>query len=107
MDLAFRYTPEFNQEVMVQPDGYVQLRGLPADVHAQGLTVVQFTDELQKQYSKILHDPVINIVLKDYDKPYFIAGGFVGKPCKYDLRGTTTASHADALSGGFSHRAKN
>jgi hypothetical protein len=25
MDLTFRYTPEFNQEVMVQPDGYVQL----------------------------------------------------------------------------------
>src|ERR1700747_2176326 len=37
MDLTFRYTPEFNQEVMVQPDGYVQLRGLPADGPAQGL----------------------------------------------------------------------
>jgi polysaccharide export outer membrane protein len=107
MDLTFRYTPEFNQEVMVQPDGYVQLRGLPADVHAQGLTVVQFTDELQKQYSKILHDPVINIVLKDFDKPYFIAGGFVGKPGKYDLRGTTTASQAVAIAGGFSDGAKN
>ena len=107
MDLTFRYTPEFNQEVMVQPDGYVQLRGLPADVHAQGLTVVQLTDELQKQYSKILHDPVINIVLKDFDKPYFIAGGFVGKPGKYDLRGTTTASQAVAIAGGFSDGAKN
>jgi polysaccharide export outer membrane protein len=107
MDLTFRYTPEFNQEVMVQPDGYVQLRGLPADVHAQGLTVVQFTDELQKQYSKILHDPVINIVLKDFDKPYFIAGGLVGKPGKYDLRGTTTASQAIAIAGGFADGAKN
>jgi polysaccharide export outer membrane protein len=107
MDLTFRYTPEFNQEVMVQPDGYVQLRGLPADVHAQGLTVVQFTDELQKQYSKILHDPVINIVLKDFDKPYFIAGGLVGKPGKYDLRGTTTASQAIAIAGGYADGAKN
>src|SRR5258708_28208497 len=101
MDLTFRYTPEFNQEVMVQPDGYVQLRGLPADVHAQGLTVVQFTDELQKQYSKILHDPVINIVLKDFDKPYFIAGRLVGKPGKYDLRVTTTPTHAIAIPGGY------
>ena len=107
MDLTFRYTPEFNQEVMVQPDGYVQLKGLPADVHAQGLTVVQFTDELQKQYSKILHDPVINIVLKDFDKPYFIAGGLVGKPGKYDLRGTTTASQAIAIAGGYADGAKN
>ena len=107
MDLTFRYTPEFNQEVTVQPDGYIQLKGLPADVHAQGLTVVELTNNLQKAYSSILHDPVINIVLKDFDKPYFIAGGFVGKPGKYDLRGTTTASQAIAIAGGFADGAKN
>ena len=107
LDLTFRYTPEFNQEVTVQPDGYIQLKGLPADVHAQGLTVVELTNNLQKAYSSILHDPVINIVLKDFDKPYFIAGGFVGKPGKYDLRGTTTASQAIAIAGGFADGAKN
>ena len=107
MDLTFRYTPEFNQEVTVQPDGYIQLKGLPADVHAQGLTVVELTNNLQKAYSSILHDPVINVVLKDFDKPYFIAGGFVGKPGKYDLRGTTTASQAIAIAGGFADGAKN
>jgi polysaccharide biosynthesis/export protein len=107
LDLTFRYTPEFNQEVTVQPDGYVQLKGLPADVHAQGLTVIEFTDDLQKAYSKILHDPVINIVLKDFDKPYFVAGGLVGKPGKYDLRGTTTATQAIAIAGGFADGAKN
>jgi polysaccharide biosynthesis/export protein len=107
MTLTFRYTPEFNQEVAVQPDGYIQLKGLPADVHAQGLTVVELTNNLQKAYSSILHDPVINIVLKDYDRPYFIAGGFVGKPGKYDLRGTTTASQAIAIAGGFAEGAKN
>jgi polysaccharide biosynthesis/export protein len=107
MDLTFRYTPEFNQEVTVQPDGYIQLKGLPADVHAQGLTVVELTNNLQKVYSSILNDPVINIVLKDFDKPYFIAGGFVGKPGKYDLRGTTTASQAIAIAGGFADGAKN
>jgi polysaccharide biosynthesis/export protein len=107
MDLTFRYTPEFNQEVTVQPDGYIQLKGLPADVHAQGLTVVELTNNLQKAYSSILHDPVINIILKDFDRPYFIAGGFVGKPGKYDLRGTTTASQAIAIAGGFADGAKN
>jgi polysaccharide biosynthesis/export protein len=107
LDLTFRYTPEFNQEVTVQPDGYIQLKGLPADVHAQGLTVVELTANLQKAYSSILREPVINIILKDFDKPYFIAGGFVGKPGKYDLRGTTTASQAIAIAGGFSDGAKN
>jgi polysaccharide biosynthesis/export protein len=107
LDLTFRYTPEFNQEVTVQPDGYIQLKGLPADVHAQGLTVVELTTNLQKAYSTILRDPVINIILKDFDKPYFIAGGLVGKPGKYDLRGTTTASQAVAIAGGFADGAKN
>jgi polysaccharide biosynthesis/export protein len=107
LDLTFRYTPEFNQEVTVQPDGYIQLKGLPADVHAQGLTVVELTANLQKAYSTILREPVINIILKDFDKPYFIAGGFVGKPGKYDLRGTTTASQAIAIAGGFADGAKN
>lgn len=107
LDLTFRYTPEFNQEVMIQPDGYVQMRGLANDVHAQGMTVGELTDTLQKAYGTILHEPVISVLLKDFDKPYFIAGGFVGKPGKYDLRGTTTATQAIAMAGGFAEGAKN
>jgi polysaccharide export outer membrane protein len=105
--LTFRFTPEFNQEVMVQPDGYIQVRGLPNDIHAQGMTAVELTDALQKAYATILHNPVISVLLKDFDKPYFVAGGFVGKPGKYDLRGTTTATQAIAIAGGFADGAKN
>jgi polysaccharide export outer membrane protein len=107
LDLTFRFTPEFNQEVMIQPDGYIQLKGLMNDIHAQGMTVAELIDALQKAYSAILQDPVINVLLKDFDKPYFIAGGFVGKPGKYDLRGTTTATQAIAIAGGFTDGAKN
>ena len=89
LELAFRYTPEFDQEVTVQPDGYVQLKGL------------------QKAYSNTLHDPVISVVLREFEKPYFIAGGQVSKPGKYDLRGRTTATQAVAIAGGFSEYSKN
>jgi polysaccharide export outer membrane protein len=107
LDLTFRFTPEFNQEVMVQPDGYIQLRGLTNDIHAQEMTVAELADALRKAYSTILQEPVINVFLKDFDKPSFIAGGFVGKPGKYDLRGTTTATQAIAIAGGFADGAKN
>lgn len=107
IDLTFRFTPEFNQEVTVQPDGYVQARGLPSDVHAQGLTVDELTAALQKAYSPILHEPDISVTLKDFEHPYFVAGGLVGKPGKYDLRGTTTATQAVAIAGGFADGAKN
>lgn len=107
MELSFRYTPEFDQEVTVQPDGFIQLKGLPGDVHVQGLTVPELIAELKKAYASVLNDPVISVVLRDFEKPYFIAGGQVGKPGKYDLRGDTTAGQAIAIAGGFSDYAKN
>jgi polysaccharide biosynthesis/export protein len=107
LELAFRYTPEFDQEVTVQPDGYVQLKGLQNDVHIQGQTVPEVIETLKKAYSDTLRDPVISVVLREFEKPYFIAGGQVGKPGKYDLRGRTTATQAVAIAGGFSEYSKN
>jgi len=106
LELSFRYTPEFDQEVTVQPDGFVQLKGIQNDVHIQGLTVPEVIESLKKAYVNVLHDPVISVVLRDFEKPYFIAGGQVSKPGKYDLRGTTTATQAIAIAGGFSDFSK-
>jgi polysaccharide export outer membrane protein len=106
LELSFRYTPEFDQEVTVQPDGFVQLKGIPNDLHIQGLTVPEVIESLKKAYVTVLNDPVISVVLRDFEKPYFIAGGQVGKPGKYDLRGTTSATQAIAIAGGFSEFSK-
>lgn len=106
LELSFRYTPEFDQEVTVQPDGFVQLKGIQNDVHIQGLTVPEVIETLKKAYVNVLNDPVISVVLRDFEKPYFIAGGQVGKPGKYDLRGTTTATQAIAIAGGFADFSK-
>jgi protein involved in polysaccharide export with SLBB domain len=38
LDLNFRFTPEFNQSVTVQPDVYITLRGL-GDLHVEGKAV--------------------------------------------------------------------
>jgi polysaccharide export outer membrane protein len=107
LELSFRYTPEFDQEVTVQPDGFVQLKGLSKDVHIQGQTIPEVIETLKKAYIDVLHDPVVSVVLRDFEKPYFIAGGQVGKPGKYDLRGPTSAAQAIAIAGGFADYAKN
>jgi len=104
-DVNFELSPEFNQTVTVQPDGFVTLRGV-GDVHVAGETVPELTETLRKAYSGILHDPLIAIVLKDFEKPYFIADGQLGKPGKYDLRGDTTLTQAIAIAGGFTETAK-
>jgi polysaccharide biosynthesis/export protein len=100
-DLNFELSPEFNQTaVAVQPDGFVTLRGV-GDLNVQGQTVPELTQTLRGAYSKILNDPIISVILKDFEKPYFVADGQIGKPGKYDLRGDTTLTQAIAIAGGF------
>jgi polysaccharide export outer membrane protein len=98
-------TPEFNQTVTVQPDGYVTLIGA-GDIHAEGDTVAEVTEAIRSAYGKILHEPIVSIHLRDFERPYFVVGGEVGHPGKYDLRGDTTVVQAIAISGGFTDSAK-
>jgi polysaccharide export outer membrane protein len=105
-DINFELSPEFNQAgVAVQPDGYVTLRGV-GDIKVQGQTVPELTQTLRGAYSKILNAPIISVVLKDFEKPYFVADGQVGKPGKYDLRGEVTLTQAIAIAGGFTDASK-
>jgi polysaccharide export outer membrane protein len=100
-DVTFELSPEFNQTgVAVQPDGFVTLRSV-GDIKVQGQTVPELTQTLRSAYSKILHDPIISVSLKDFEKPYFVADGQVGHPGKYDLRGEITLTQAIAIAGGF------
>jgi polysaccharide export outer membrane protein len=105
-DLNFELSPEFNQSgVAVQPDGYVTLRSV-GDIKVQGQTVPELTETLRGAYSKILNAPIISVSLKDFEKPYFVADGQVGKPGKYDLRGDITLTQAIAIAGGFKDSAR-
>jgi len=105
LGLSFPLTPEFDQTVIVQPDGVVSLAGA-GDVRLAGLTTQESVASIQSAYSKVLHDPIVRVELKDFNKPYFIVNGQVHKPGKYDLRGYTTASEAIAIAGGFNDAAK-
>lgn len=104
-DVSFELSPEFNQTVSVQPDGFVTLRGV-GDLKVAGETVPQLTQTLRTAYSKILNDPLISVVLKDFEKPYFVADGQVSKPGKYEMHGQMTLTQAIAVAGGFNSTAK-
>lgn len=104
-EVSFDLNPEFNQTVSVQPDGYISLRSV-GDVMVKGQTVPEVSETIRKAYSNILSNPIVSVVLKDFEKPYFIADGQVGHPGKYDLRGDVTLTEAIAMSGGFLDSAK-
>lgn len=103
--VSFPLTPEFDQTINVQPDGFASLAGA-GDIHIEGLTTDQASDAIRAAYAKILRDPIVTIELKDFNKPYFIVSGQVNKPGKYDLRGNTSATEAIAVAGGFNDSAR-
>lgn len=105
VDVNFPYVGEFNQTVSVQPDGYIALRGI-RDIHVAGLTVPELRQEVVEAYSSSLRDPVVTIVLKEFEKPYFVASGEVTHPGRYEIRGATTLTQALALAGGPTASAK-
>jgi len=53
-----------------------------------------------------LHDPIIDVDLTDFQKPFFVALGQVGKPGQYDLRYDMTVTEAIGVAGGFTVGAK-
>ena len=105
LEIKFPLSPEFDQTVSIQPDGYINLR-VVGDLHIQGKSVSELTEVLHKSYGTFLHDPIINVELKEFEKPYFIANGQFGHPGKYELRGDTTVAEAVAIAGGFTEKAK-
>jgi polysaccharide biosynthesis/export protein len=105
-DLDFALSPEFNQTLAVQPDGYVTLKAV-GSIFVEGQTVPELTEAVKAAYAKTLHNPIIEVSLKDFEKPYFIAAGEVSKPGKYDLRSDLTVTEAVAIAGGFNDKAKN
>jgi len=105
IEISFTVAPEFNQTLTVQPDGYVLLKDAGM-VHAQGMDLQQFSEAVRNAYRGYLHDPEVAVALKDFEKPYFVVGGEVGRPGKYELRSDTTVAEAVQIAGGFTQQAK-
>jgi polysaccharide export outer membrane protein len=100
VELHYRYTPEFDQTVTIQPDGFVTLQ-IVGDLKLQGLTLDQAKSVILEKASLRLKEPEITMVLKDFEKPYFVVGGEVANPGRFDMRGQITALQAIAMAGGF------
>jgi polysaccharide biosynthesis/export protein len=105
IDVKFKFSPEFDQTVTVQPDGFITLEGA-GDIKVEDQTVPELREAIRHAYQGILHEPLITVSLKDFDKPFFIAAGQVGHPGKYELRGDTTLVEALAIAGDVTSAAK-
>ena len=105
IEISFTVAPEFNQTLTVLPDGCITLKDAGM-VPVEGLNLNEFSLAIEKAYRGYLHDPQVGVLLKDFEKPYFIAGGEVGRPGKYELRSDITVAEAVQIAGGITHEAK-
>jgi polysaccharide export outer membrane protein len=105
VSLTFTLSPEFDQSLTVQPDGLVFLKDA-GPLMAQGLTLVEFRMAVFKAYAGYLHDPQVTVALREFEHPFFVAGGEVGHPGKYELRTETSIMEAVQIAGGFTHEAR-
>ena len=105
IELVFPYVPEFNQVLSVHPDGYVTLRSI-GDVRIAGRSLPEVRQMVLEAYEPILREPVVTILLREFERPSFVAHGEVKNPGKFELRGMTTVTQALALAGGLTSAAK-
>lgn len=98
--LDYRYTPEYNQTVTIQPDGYVNL-DIVGELRIAGMTLDQVHAAVVERASARLNKPEVNVTLKEFEKPYIVVAGEVEKPGRFDFYDKTTALQAVLLAGGF------
>ncbi len=105
LDIQYRYTPEFNQTVLVQPDGYISLQ-IGGDLKVGGRTLLEVRNIILAKVSARLESPEITVILKEFQKPYVVVAGEVNQPGKLELRERLTAIQAVLLAGGLKETAK-
>ncbi len=99
IELQYRLTPELNQTVTLEPDGYASLN-IAGGMRLAGLTMDEAKEAILKKVSERLNQPELNLILKDFQKPYVVVGGEVQTPGRIELRQDMTAIQALILAGG-------
>lgn len=105
VEVQYRYTPEYNQTVTIQPDGFVSLE-IVGDVKMGELNLKEARELLISRATERLKEPEITLVLKEFQKPYFVIAGEVTQPGKFEMREKVTALQAVMLAGGFKDSAR-
>jgi polysaccharide export outer membrane protein len=99
VDVLFRFTPEFNDEVVIGPDGRAALKST-GDIRLAGYTLPEVQRAILIAAKEKLVDPELVVSLKDFERPHVVVGGDVQAPQKIELRKPTTALQAILLAGG-------
>lgn len=105
LQLGYRYSPEYDQSLIVQPDGVATVN-LIGPVKIGGLTVEEAKSRILEQLRARLNEPEITLTLTDFVRPSYTVVGQVSAPGKFEMHGRVTAIDAIAMAGGLKDSAK-
>jgi polysaccharide export outer membrane protein len=103
--LSYRYTPEYDENITVQPDGAASIK-LIGSVNIGGLTIDEAQAKVTEALKSRLNDPEITLTLSEWVKPSYVVAGYVSAPGKFEIHGNVTVIQAIAIAGGFKDNAK-
>ncbi len=105
LEVIYRYTPEFNRTVTIHPDGYIVLE-IVGEIEVSGFTLEQTRQKIITKAGERLKDPEITLLLKEFQKPYYIVSGEVLSPGKFEMNEDITALQAVMMAGGLKESGK-
>ena len=99
-DVKLFYSPELNDSVVVRPDGKISLQ-LIGEVQAAGQRPADLEQQLRERFSKVLRDPAVAVVVKQFGPRRIYVAGEVRAPGELALQDHMTALQAIGRAGFF------
>ena len=105
LDVNFFFHSELTtNDLLVRPDGRITLPYM-GDVLAAGYTPMQLDTLITKEFSSILKDPNISVIVRQTREPRVYVTGLVDRPGEYTFKEYLSLTQALALAGGFTRGA--
>ena len=95
---------EASTDAVIAPDGKISLP-LIGEVSAEGLTVDELKNELNKKYRDFINEPHVTVTVMQINSLKIYVIGEVTRPGEFKLDSTTDVLQAISLAGGFTERA--
>lgn len=105
VEISFDYYPDFNQTVVVSPDGKIALKALN-EFKVKGITIVELRKRLVKKYQEILSTPVLDVKVHQPSKLSVYVGGDLNKPGMLKFKRNLTIVQGILLAGGLKEQSR-
>jgi polysaccharide export outer membrane protein len=81
ISVSFKYETDFDQsDVIVLPDGYVNVKGIDSGIKAAGLTIEELDDSLTNVFAKDIKNPTLSVIVQAISDPEVYVVGMVRNP---------------------------